>query len=169
MEEKIDIHTMKEDEINSVANLWNKLIYNQRSRDIYYLQDLQSLLNIDMKPYFKACFSNSKCCIFVAEYKKKTVGFVEMWAKEKDYFFSYDDYVYLLQGIVDRNVKIDINPLFIPFKLLEACENKARKWGYKYIGGDVFDFNTQMKALTKLYKVQPYRIRYMKKLIEDKQ
>ena len=91
-----------------------------------------------------------------------------MWLYKKDFFFSYEDYAYVLHGIVNKEVKIkNVNPLYIPFKLFQSCENKAIELGYKYIGGDVFNFNIQMKSLLKLYHVFPYRTRYMKRLIND--
>lgn len=169
MNKGIIIRSMREYEIDIVTNLWNKLCYDQIDRDNYYNQDPNLLIDLNKaKRYFVDCFKNNNCFIFVAEYKDKLVGFVEMWLHKKDFFFIYEDYAYVLNGFVDKEVKItNLNPLYIPFKLFETCENKAIELGYKYIGGDVFDFNVQMNNLMKLYHVLPYRTRYMKRLIND--
>lgn len=169
MSNHVAIRLMKECETDIVMNLWNKLCYDQTKRDNYYNKDPNLLINLNAaKKYFSNCFKNDNCFIFVAEYERQLVGFAEMWLYKKDFFFSYEDYAYVLHGIVNKEVKIkNANPLYIPFKLFQSCEKKAIELGYKYIGGDVFEFNTQMKTLLKLYNVQPYRTRYMKRLMAD--
>lgn len=163
----VNIHSMKKNEIDAVSDLFNKLAYNQMNRDVYYPYNPEFLLYADMTDYFRNCFNNRYCYVFVSEYRNKIIGFMELWLRKKDFFFSYEDYAYILHGFVDREVPININPLFIPVKLFQMCENKSRELEYKYLGGDIFAFNDQMKALMKLYKVQPYRTRYMKKIAED--
>ena len=116
----VNIRLMKKSETDAIASLWNKLSYNQMSRDIYYKKNLQFLLNINMNEYYSTCFFNPNCFIFVAEYEGKLIGFVEMWLYKKDFFFNYEDYAYILNGFVDK-VKLNVNPLSVPFKLFYAC------------------------------------------------
>lgn len=164
MHNEVNIRPMKINEVGILSKLWNKLVYNQMSRDIYYDKDPRSLLNLDISNHFKDCFYDSKRFVFVAEYKDILIGYAELWFKKKDFFFfEHEDYAYILNIFVDKESSPNINPLFIPSKLLQACEKKAIELGFGYIGGDVFDFNTQMKTLLKLYHISPYRTRYIKK------
>ena len=100
----------------------------------------------------------------MAKYNDEIIGFSEMWFFKKDFFFNIEDYAYILHVFVDTDIKTDVNPLLIPYELCCACEKKAIHNGYRYIGGDVFDFNTQMQTFSKFVKYKPYRTRYMKRL-----
>lgn len=167
MNKHFGVYPMEECDIPAVENLYKQLAYNQMSRDEYYEKDVDAFLHIDNSKYFKYAFDSPDCSIFVAKYKDNIIGFIEMWLRRKDFFFGNEDYAYILNGFVDKEIKLNINPLSVPLKLFQACEDKAIELGYKYIGGDVFEFNTQMKILLKLYNVQPYRTRYMKRLTAD--
>lgn len=164
----VNVRQMNKKEIKTVSNLWNKLAYNQTSRDKYYKSNSKDLLCINNEAYFKNCYCDSNCFIFVADYKNRIIGFSELWLCKKDFFFNIEDYAYILHLFVDTGVKIDkqkdFNPLYVPYALCKACESKALEKGYKYMCGDVFDFNNEMKTILKFLKFEPYRIRYVKKL-----
>ena len=159
------IRTYKSKDITDLSRLLYRLIINQSSRDSYNNSKPKDLSKTEIEKYFENCLNNPDCFVFVAEYQYRLIGFAEMWMRKKDFFFGIEDYAYILSGFVDKGIKLNINPLSVPLKLFQACEDKAIELGYKYIGGDVFEFNTQMKTLLKLYNVQPYRTRYMKRLI----
>lgn len=161
------VRPMEYNDIKTVSDLWNKLSYNQLSRDEYYNKNPDNLLKVDNTGYFKNSFENPNCSIFIAEYEHNIVGFSEMWFYEKDFFFNIEDYAYVLHLFVDTAIKVGINPLLIPFELCKACEEKALDCGYRYIGGDVFEFNNQMKTFLQFLEYQPYRTRYMKKLYRN--
>lgn len=163
----LHIRTYKPKDITDLSVLLYRLIINQSSRDSYNNSETKDLSKAEIKKYFENCLNNPDCFIFVAEHKCNLIGFAEMWLRRKDFFFGNEDYAYILNGFVDKEIKLNINPLSVPLKLFQACEDKAIELGYKYIGGDVFEFNTQMKILLKLYNVQPYRTRYMKRLTAD--
>lgn len=156
---------MEEKDIPVVSELWNKLYSNQVSRDEYRKRE-NPILFYDNVNYFKNCLTNPDCSIFVAKYRDKIIGFSEMWFYKKDFFFNIEDYAYVLHVFVDTDIETDENPLSIPYKLCLACERKATHYGYRYIGGDVFAFNTQMQTFLKFLKYKPYRTRYMKCLDE---
>lgn len=162
MSQKFSVRQMKENETVTVATLWNKLSYNQLSRDIFYEKDHKLLLKANNISYFENCFANPNCFIFVAEYNSEIIGFSELWFYKKDFFFNIEDYAYVLHLFVDTEVKTNINPLSIPCKLCQVCEEKALEFGYKYIGGDVFEFNKEMQIFLKARKYEPYRARYIK-------
>lgn len=164
MDENFYVCYMQEKDIPLVSNLWNKLSYNQLNRDKYYENDTDILLNIDNTDYFKCCFNDPNCFIFVAKYNEEIIGFSELWFYKKDFYFNIEDYAYMLHLFVDTNIKTNINPLLIPYELCSACEKEAIRNGYRYIGGDVFEFNTQMQSLLNFMKYNPYRTRYMKRL-----
>lgn len=163
-EKLIKIEQMQPEDICAIANLWSKLAYNQYSRDAYYLKDTKHLLTLDRSKYYESCLNRSDCFIFVARYKSTIVGFVEMWFYKKDFFFNISDYAYILHLFVDTEIKTNVQPLYVPYSLCKVCEKMAIKHGYKYIEGDVFEFNGQMKTLLKLLKFKPYRIRFIKEL-----
>ena len=162
--ENFKIRSMKYDDIKHVSNLWNKLSYNQLSRDEYYKGNHEDLLKINNIEYFINNFENENCFIFVAEYNHKIIGFSELWFRKKDFFFNMKDYAYIMHLFVDTTIKKNINPLLVPFQLCKVCEKKAIEHGYQYIGGDVFEFNNQMKSFLQVLEYKPYRIRYMKPL-----
>lgn len=166
MNKKFGVYPMVEKDIPKVSELWNKLAYNQLSRDEYY-DSAVNILTVDNTDYFKDCFKNPDRSIFVAKYNSEIIGFSEMWFYNKDFYFNVEDYAYGLHIFVDKDIETDINPLLIPYELLSACEKKAIQSGYRYIGCDVFEYNSQMQALLKFLKYKPYRTRYMKRLDEN--
>lgn len=164
MNENFFVYSMEECDIPAVANLYKKLSHNQMSRNEYYEGDADALLHIDSTKYFENAFTNPDCSIFVAKYKNEIIGFSEMWFYRKDFYFNIEDYAYILHLFVDTNIKTNVNPLSIPCKLCRACEKKAIGKGYRYIGGDIFEFNNQAQAVAKFLKYKPYRTRYVKRL-----
>lgn len=164
MNKHFGVYPMGESDIPAVANLYNKLAHNQMSRNEYYEKDVNVLLRIDSSKYFKDAFGNPDCSIFVAKYNDKIIGFSEMWFYGKDFYFNIEDYAYILHVFVDTNIKTDVNPLSTPCKLCRACEKKAIDKGYRYISGDIFEFNKQAQAFAKFLKYNPYRTRYVKRL-----
>ena len=78
MHNEVNIRQMKINEVSILSKLWNKLVYNQMSRDIYYNQDLAHLLKLNVSSHFKDCFYDSKRFVFIAEYKSKLIGYAEL-------------------------------------------------------------------------------------------
>lgn len=167
--ENFGLYLMEKKDATSVAELWHKLARNQLNRDEYYVNSRsnQEFLTRDSIAYFENSFDSPDCFVFVAKSNNKIIGFSEMWFRKKDFFFNIEDYAYILHLFVDTSIKTDINPLLIPYELCHACEKKAIEYGYHYIGGDVFEFNRQMKLLLKFFECKPYRTRYMKFLNND--
>ena len=141
---------MEKKDIVLISELWCKLASDQLGRDKYYEHD-QEILTHDNILYFENSFNDPNCFIFVAKYRNKIIGFSEMWFRKKDFFFNIEDYAYILHLFVDTSVKTDVNPLLIPYGLCDACEKKAVEYGYRYIGGDVFEFNNQMKSFLEFF------------------
>lgn len=165
MNKHFGVYPMEECDITAVANLYNKLVHNQMSRDEYYEKNADALLHMDSTEYFKYAFANPDWYIFVAKYKNEIIGFSEMRLfNRKDFHFNSKDCAYILNIFVDTNIKTDVNPLSIPCKLCRACEKKAIDKGYRYICGDIFEFNKQARAVAKFLKYKPYRTRHVKRL-----
>lgn len=164
MNKHFGVYPMEESDIPAVANLYNKLAHNQMSRDEYYEEDADALLHTDSTEYFKDAFANPDCSIFVAKHNDDTIGFFEMWFYEKDFYFNIEDYAYGLHIFVDKDIKTGTNPMLILCELYRACEEETIRRGYRYIGGDVFEFNNQMQSVMKYFKFKPYRTRYIKRL-----
>ena len=100
----------------------------------------------------------------MAKHKNNIIGFIEMWFQKKDFYFNIEDYAYGLNLFVDKEKKTGINPMSILYELYRACEKEANCRGYRYIGGDVFEFNNQMQTIMKYFEFKPYRTRYIKRL-----
>lgn len=167
MKDNICIRECKKSDIPLVYDLWKKLAQNECERDVCVESNAWHLLPYDdMKSHFYNCFNNKdNFWIFVAEYKGKLLGYSELWYCKKDNFSNLKEYAHVNNLFIDKNVKINKNPLYVFYKLLKSCENKAKEKGCKYISGDVFEFNNEMKALLKLYHVDAYKSRYIKRLI----
>ena len=164
MNKHFGVYPMEECDIPAVENLYKQLVYNQMSRDEYYEKDVDAFLHIDNSKYFKYAFDSPDCSIFVAKYKDNIIGFIEMWFYKKDFYFNIEDYAYGMNLFVDKDKRTGTNPMLVLCKLYHACEKEAIRRGYRYIGGDVFEFNNQMQAIMKYFEFKPYRTRYIKRL-----
>ena len=164
MNKNFGVYHMRKGDIPAVANLFNKLVYNQLSRDKYYEEETDHLLYIESTSYFKETFNNANKSIFVAKYNSKVIAFLEILFCEKDFYFNIENYVYCIHLFVDKDIKTNINPLLIISELYRACEGEALNKGYRYIGGDIFEFNIQMQSVIKFLGFKPYKTRYIKKI-----
>lgn len=167
MKNEVKIRECKKEDIPHIYALWEKLVENERERNVYYEKDEWPTIN-DIKKHFSNCFnSEDNFWIFVADYKNKILGYSELWFCNMDDFSLLKNYAYINNIFIDKSIKVNVNPLNLFFKLIQACENKAKEKKCDYIGGNVFEFNTQMKTLLKLYKIRPYRTCYVKRLKSD--
>jgi len=159
---------MRDKDIPSVSKLWNQLAFDQMSRYIHFNGDSQLLFNVNPEEYFNRCYCDPKCCVFVVEYDNQIIGFLELWLREKDFWLNIENHVYVTHLFINKEIKISINPLYIPSSLFKACENQAVEFGCNYVCADVFNFNKEMQILLELYDIFPVRFRYLKRLKNDK-
>ncbi|WP_207644713.1 GNAT family N-acetyltransferase [Caloranaerobacter ferrireducens] len=143
------------EDVDSIVDLWKKLSVDQLSKDPYYKGKIDFG---DEKTTFLNAIKNPKCCIFVAESENKVIGFIEIWLKEKDFYFFIDDYAYILHCFVEeefRNYKLTR-------RLFLAAENWAKENDAKYLQADVFQHNSRVIEGLRYLGLLSYRTRLVK-------
>lgn len=151
------IRTASVDDIDSIIGLWQKLAYDQLTKDEYFTEDIdfsggrEQVLN---------SLTNKSCCIFIAYNQTSVIGFIEVWLQNKDFHFFEDNYAYILHIFVD--------PLYRSYQITKGLYNKAEEWAIsqksKYLVADVFEFNQKTLKILSFFNLKPYRTRCVKKL-----
>lgn len=148
-------------DLGDIVDLWQKLSYDQLSKDEYYEGEM---VFEGGKSQFERALRDSNCAIFVGLLDGNIVGFSEVWLHNKDFHFFIDDYGYILHFYIDVQARKDERTLGLIFKLYGACEDWAVSKGKKYLVADFFEHNRRlMKGIEKL-RMKCYRRRYVKKL-----
>ena len=63
--ESLEESKQEYNDIKTVSDLWNKLSYNQLSRDEYYNKNPDNLLKVDNTRYFKNSFEKGGSLVFI--------------------------------------------------------------------------------------------------------
>lgn len=147
------------DDIKSITELWIKLSQDQLSKDKYYKG---SLAFEGGEGQFENALSDPKCCIYVAEIDNSIISFVEVWLKEKDFYFFADDYAYILHFFVDTSARKTRDIYSIIYRMYKACEEWSISKGSTYIIADAFSHNERMMAFMQKFGLENYRSRFVK-------
>lgn len=144
-------------DLNSITKLWEKLSFDQMSKDEYYEGSLDFSGN---SMQIEDALLNPNCCIFVACNSNTIIGFMEVWTYNKDFYFFIDDYAYILHAFVEPSER--------SYQLITSLYKKAEEWafskGKQYLAADVFQHNKKVMNLLTYLGLKPYRTRLVKKL-----
>lgn len=148
------------DNIDSLIDLWKKLVRNQLKQDEYFNEaDNFSITKEQVANILK----NEDMAIFIAYNETSVFGFIEIWIQKKDFHFFEDDYAYIMHAFV--------KPEYRSFQVARGLHKKAEEWAIsknsKYLVADVFEFNQKTSKILNFLKWKPYRTRYIKE-IDDK-
>jgi hypothetical protein len=157
------IREATKDDLKSITDLWIKLSYDQLSKDEYYKESLT--FDASGEQFINA-LEDPRCCIYVAEMDNSIVSFVEVWLKERDFYFFADDYAYILHFFVETSARKTRDIYSIIYRMYKVCENWALSRGSKYIVADAFSHNQRMMAFMQKFGLKNYRSRFVKPIQE---
>ncbi len=150
------------DDLDAIIKLWYELMKDQMGKDPYYEGPLEFTGG---QQQFTNALQNPNCGIFVAEADNKIVGFIEIWLKNKDFYFFVDDYAYILHFMITEEIRRDRRIYAVNHQLYKAAEAWAESKGSKYLAADVFAHNEVVqKLLMNRANMDLYRMRLVKKL-----
>lgn len=159
------IREMTDFDIKDVSVLWYKLAEDQFLKNKYI--EKNKIQQFNVCEYFNECLKNKNCKVFVAEYKNVLIGFAEVWICKKDIMFEVEDFAYISHFFVDKDLSKDLNPLTVPSKLYEKCESCGINHHVNYLCSDIYGCNSRVNELImKSTGAEPYKIRYVKRLIK---
>jgi len=156
----INVRRMELADAPIVSDLWNKLTKDQLKRDKYYIEYNDCIQECDMSDYFRDCLKKDNCCILVILVDGRIVGFSETWLNKADFYFNITDYAYILHFYIEEDVRSHI----VASRLFKETEKWALEHNSKFLGADVFAFNSKVQKLLEYENLSKYKIRYMKEL-----
>jgi Acetyltransferases len=139
--------------------MWSKLSINQLSKDPYNygIYDFSYA-----EKRFSQIINNINCGIFVAINNDSTdiLGFIEVWIRDKDFYFYPDDYGYVMHSYVDKESR-NYN---ISYELYKSAEDWTISKGKNYLVADVYSHNIRVIKLLKFFGMKEYQVKFAKSL-----
>lgn len=152
------IRKATENDSVSIKSLINKLIIDQLGNDEYFNKDFslvkpskEMIINRINNPFFY---------FYIAEKNDITIGFIEAFYQKKDFYFPYNDYIYILHAYVENKYRC----FQIANALVKCIEEVAIKCKVNYIGLDVFQHNNRIDKLLEYLGYSIYKRRFIKQL-----
>ncbi|KNF09416.1 acetyltransferase [Gottschalkia purinilytica] len=154
--EEFNIRKATIEDTDKIHDLWKRLSLDQLNKDPYYKGAIDFH---ETKEMFEKALQDENCCIIIGEYGEKIVAFIELWIKNKDFYFFIDDYVYILHAFVDPEYRRQFK---IARRMYREAENWARDKGFKYLQADVFEHNGRVMNFLGYFGFDKYRSRLIK-------
>ncbi|KEJ00004.1 hypothetical protein N494_03045 [Clostridium botulinum A2B7 92] len=108
---------------------------------------------------------NKNEIIFIARNKENIIGMINLSFRDSDYLFFIDKFLYIKYLYVDKDKFIDTQEYKdIAKKLFEASISEAKKYGFKYICGDVLSEEEELRKLFEVNDMKNYKNRLYKKI-----
>ena len=149
------------DDLDGIVSLWEKLSYDQMSKDEYYKGEM---VFSNGKSQFQNSLTDLKCAIFVGVIDDNIIGFSEVWLHDRDFHFFADDYAYILHFYIDIAARKNKKILGIINRLYRSCEDWAILNGKKFLVADIFEHNIRAMRIVERFRMKSYRRRYVKTL-----
>ncbi|WP_416044966.1 GNAT family N-acetyltransferase (plasmid) [Clostridium tyrobutyricum] len=128
------------------------------SKDKYFDKDL-SLVK-PSKEIIISHVQNPSSYFYIAQENDEIIGFIEAFYQKKDFYFPYNDYIYILHAYVEDKYR----SFQVSNKLIKCVEEVAKKCKVNYIGLDVFEHNNRIDKLLEYWGYSIYKRRFIKQL-----
>ncbi|MCR1934568.1 GNAT family N-acetyltransferase [Clostridium tepidum] len=108
---------------------------------------------------------NKNEILFIAICKENFLGMINISFNNPDYIFFIDKFAYIKYMYVDKNKLIDKQKYeYVAKELFEVAISEGKKYGFKYICGDVLTEEDELKELFEMNDMKNYKRRMQKKV-----
>lgn len=162
MRENIEIRQANINDINYLLTIMSEI--NKKRDDMIEYDDFK--LNHSKNSLEEVLEGkNENEIIFVAIHNEKIIGILNLLFSAPDYIFFVDKFVYIKYLYLDQNESSTSEDReYISKKLFDSGINISKKYGFKYICGDVLNGENELEDLFKTNEMKNYRSRLCKKL-----
>lgn len=108
---------------------------------------------------------NKNEIIFIARHKEKLIGMINILFSNPNYIFFVDKFAYVKYLYVEKSELVsEEERKDISEKLFNIAMEKIKKYGFRYICGDILDGDDDLKELFQINCMKKYRSRLYKKI-----